>query len=120
MLPHPTEVAPNSRVEDGFLRWVLIALVAVVVILQYQLWLGPGGRLELQQLRQQAADYERENALLLARNAELAKQVLDLKSGETVLEQRAREELGLTSESEVFYQFVEPDGEQAPNEPTEP
>ena len=102
------------------MRWILIALVAVLAILQYQLWLGPGGRLELQRLRQQAADYERENALLLARNAELAKQVLDLKSGDTVLEQRAREELGLTGESEVFYQFVEPEDEQTGQEAVQP
>jgi len=54
-------------------------------------------------------DYRRENAILRERNAELARQVLDLKTGQSVLEQRAREELGLTRDDEVFYQFVQPD-----------
>lgn len=76
------------------------------MLLQYRLWWGEGGWLESRRLDQQVADYERENAALRARNAELAKQVLDLKSGQTVLEQRAREELGLTREDEVFYQFA--------------
>jgi cell division protein FtsB len=77
--------------------------------LQYRLWWGEGGRLELHRLQQQAEDYRRENALLRERNAELARQVMDLKSGQTVLEQRAREELGLTREDEVYYQFVDPE-----------
>ena len=33
---------------------------------------------------------------------------MDLKTGQTVLEQRAREELGFTREDELYYQFVEP------------
>ena len=91
------------------MRWLLVLLVLVFTGLQYRLWLGEGGRLELRRLEQQAQDYERENARLQARNEQLTRQVMDLKSGEVVLEQRAREELGLTAEDEVFYQFVEPE-----------
>ena len=65
--------------------------------------------MELMQLRQQAQDSQRENAILRERNDELSRQVMDLKSGNTVLEQRAREELGLTRDDEVYYQFVDPD-----------
>lgn len=86
---------------------LLVVLVGMVALLQWRLWWGEGGRLELQRLEQQAADYHRENARLRARNEELAREVMDLKSGTTVLEQRAREELGLTAEDELFYQFVE-------------
>jgi len=90
------------------LRWLLIILLLLLGGLQYRLWWGEGGRLELHRLQQQAADYARENALLRERNAELARQVMDLKSGQTVLEQRAREELGLTGKDELYYQFVDP------------
>jgi cell division protein FtsB len=65
--------------------------------------------LDLFQLRQQAQDSQRENAILRERNEELSRQVMDLKAGNTVLEQRAREELGLTRDDEVYYQFVDPD-----------
>ncbi|MEO1082359.1 MAG: septum formation initiator family protein [Pseudomonadota bacterium] len=88
-------------------RTLLVVLVGMVALLQWRLWWGEGGRLELQRLEQQAADYHRENARLRARNEELAREVLDLKAGTTVLEQRAREELGLTAEDELFYQFVD-------------
>ena len=90
------------------MRWLLLILIVLMAGLQYRLWWGEGGRLEVRRLEQQARDYEQENEILRQRNAELAKQVMDLKAGQTVLEQRAREELGLTGEDEVFYQFVDP------------
>jgi cell division protein FtsB len=89
-------------------RGLLLVLGLLLVGLQYRLWWGEGGRMELHRLEQQADDYRRENARLRERNEELAREVLDLKSGTTVLEQRAREELGLTAKDEVFFQFVEP------------
>ena len=91
------------------MRWLFLALLILLLGLQYRLWWGEGGRLELRRLQQQAEDYERENARLRDRNRELARQVMDLKSGDTVLEQRAREELGLTRDDEIYYQFVEPE-----------
>jgi len=90
------------------LRWILLILIVLLAGLQYRLWWGDGGRLELLQLRQQAQDSKRENAILRERNEELARQVMDLKAGNTVLEQRAREELGLTRSDEVYFQFVDP------------
>ncbi|EAQ96996.1 cell division protein FtsB [Congregibacter litoralis] len=90
------------------MRWILLILLLLLAGLQYRLWWGDGGRLELMRLRQQAQDSQRENALLRERNEELARQVRDLKAGNTVLEQRAREELGLTGEDEIYYQFVDP------------
>lgn len=91
------------------MRWLLFILLLLLTGLQYRLWWGEGGRLELRRLQQQAQDFERENERLKARNAELAEQIMDLRAGNTVLEQRAREELGLTGKEEVFYQFVEPE-----------
>jgi cell division protein FtsB len=84
-------------------------LTVLLLGLQYRLWWGEGGRLELNKLERQAVDYQQENERLKERNAELTRQVVDLKSGQAVLEQRAREELGLTAQDEVFYQFVSPE-----------
>jgi cell division protein FtsB len=94
------------------LRWLLLTLLLLIVGLQYKLWWGEGGRLELRRLEQQAEDSARENTRLRERNEDLARQVLDLKSGTTVLEQRAREELGLTRDDEIYYQFVKPDARE--------
>ena len=90
------------------MRWLTLVLLLLLTGLQYRLWWGEGGRLELRHLRQQAAQDRRDNAVLLQRNARLAREVMDLKTGQTVLEQRAREELGFTREDELYYQFVEP------------
>jgi cell division protein FtsB len=95
-------------------RALLLALVALAALLQYRLWWGEGGRLELRRLEQQAADLSRENDRLRVRNEALAREVLDLKAGTTVLEQRAREELGLTAKDEVFFHFVEDPPRGAP------
>ena len=96
------------------LRGLIAILVLLLVGLQYRLWWGEGGRLELQRLEQQVSDYQRENELLKQRNDELANEVLDLKEGQAVLEQRAREELGLIAEEEVFFQFDESGERPAP------
>lgn len=89
------------------MRGLLLFLLLLLAGLQYRLWWADGGRLELRLLQAQAEDFERENARLRERNAELLRQVVDLKSGQTVLEQRAREELGLTQEGELYYQFTD-------------
>jgi len=94
------------------LRATLLVLLVLLAGLQYRLWWGEGGRLELARLERQAESYRIENEALRARNEELARQVLDLKAGTTVLELRAREELGLTGKDEVFFQFV--DSEELP------
>jgi cell division protein FtsB len=95
------------------LRWLGLVLLLLFAGLQYRFWFAEGGRLELRRLEQQAEDFRRENARLRERNEELTRQVLDLKNGQTVLEQRAREELGLTAEDEVYFQFVDPDQQSA-------
>ena len=89
------------------MRWLLAVALLLIVYLQYQLWWGPGGRIERVRLEQKLVDYARANEALRSRNETLARQIQDLKEGTTVLEQRAREELGLTRDNEVFYHVVE-------------
>ena len=111
----------GGKTKTGFSRLELILLVVLVLAVQYRLWWGEGGRLELGRLQQQAQDARRENARLKARNAELTRQVLDLKSGQVVLEQRAREELGLIADDEVFYHFPAAEETRRPQaEPAQP
>jgi cell division protein FtsB len=87
------------------LSWVLIALI---VLLQYPLWLGKGSWLKVWDLKRQLAEQEQANSALSARNAQLAAEVTDLKTGYAAIEARARYELGMIKPDEVFFQVMEP------------
>lgn len=88
------------------LRWLLAVLVGLLILLQYRLWFADGSLAERQRLQRQVESAERENARLRERNDTLSREVLELQSGNAVVEERAREELGLIREGEVFYRFV--------------
>jgi len=91
------------------LRWFLAGLAVLLILLQYRLWFADGSLAERQRLQQQVKAAELENTRLRERNNALSREVLELKSGNAVVEERAREELGLIREGEVFYRFVEED-----------
>jgi len=93
-----------------WLRLLLVVLVAMLAFLQYRLWLGEGGRRSVAALQQQVQRQTRENEGLQQRNAALAAEVEDLKSGEAAVEERARSELGMIKPGETFYRVVEPEG----------
>jgi cell division protein FtsB len=80
-------------------------LVALIVLIQYPLWLGKGGWLRASQLDGDLQAQKEKNARLEARNASLAAEVRDLKQGTEAVEERARYELGLTRPDEQFYQY---------------
>lgn len=90
------------------MRWPLIVLAALVLVLQYPLWLGKGGWLRTWEVDAQLAEQRETNRRLEQRNAALAAEVEDLKSGNEAIEERARFELGLTRPGEIFVQV--PDG----------
>lgn len=91
-----------------WLQLVLVALVALLAFLQYRLWWGEGGRRSVADLRQQVDQQAHGNEGLQQRNAALAAEVEDLKSGEAAVEERARSELGMIKPGETFYRVVEP------------
>jgi cell division protein FtsB len=82
------------------------ALAALVVVLQYPLWMGKGGWLRVHGLDKQVAAQQAVNAGLKARNDALDAEVRDLKQGLDAIEERARAELGMIRRDEVFYQVV--------------
>ena len=80
---------------------------ALIVAIQYPLWLGKGGWLRVWDVDRQVATQRARNAQLEARNAGLAAEVRDLKQGLEAVEERARYELGMVRHDEVFFQIVE-------------
>ena len=95
------------------MRWLLLLLLGLLAWLQYHFWFGRGSSGEVVALEQRVEGQKRANAGLRDRNAELAAEVEDLKSGEAAIEERARSELGMVKPGEVFYRVVD-DGRTPP------
>lgn len=79
----------------------------LIALLQYPLWLGKGSWLKVWDLNRQISERQEVNAKLKARNEALDAEVRDLKQGFAAIEERARSELGMIKQDEVFYQVFE-------------
>ena len=86
------------------MRWPTWVLVALLFLLQIPLWFGKGGLIRVHEMERQVASQRVVNQTLEARNASQEAEVRDLKSGYEAIEERARYELGLVKEGEVFVQ----------------
>lgn len=86
------------------MRWPTLVLVVLILLLQYPLWFGKGGWYRVWEMDRQLAAQREVNQHLEQRNAGLDAEVRDLKSGYDAIEERARYELGLVREGEVFVQ----------------
>lgn len=89
------------------MKWLAFLLAGLLALLQYVLWFGDGGVRDLLQLQGQVEAQRDENRRSGERNDALAAEVADLKSGLDVVEARARLELGMIREGEVFIQVIE-------------
>jgi cell division protein FtsB len=87
------------------MKALAVILGALIVLIQYPLWLGKGGWLRVWELDRSLAAQHEKNAQLQARNAALAAEVRDLKTGTDAIEERARYELGLIRGDEIFFQI---------------
>ena len=86
--------------------WLSAALVAMLLGLQYRLWVGDGGIAHTLRLRQDLERNRAEVEQLRARNAALDASVRSLKSGLDEIEVRARQSLGMVKQGETFYLVV--------------
>ena len=89
------------------MKWLTLALFALVALIQYPLWLGKGGWLRVWEVDQQITAQREVNGRLKARNMALDADVRDLKQGFDAIEERARSELGMIRQDEIFFQLVE-------------
>ncbi len=89
------------------MRWLSVALVGLLVLIQYPLWIGKGGWLRVWEVDRQLTLQREANRKLVVRNAGLDAEVRDLKTGYDAIEERARYELGMIKQDEVFVQIPE-------------
>ena len=88
-----------------------VILTGLIILLQYPLWLGKGSWLKVWEVDQQVTTQHDINEKLKTRNAALDAEVRDLKQGYEAIEERARTELGMIRQDEVFFHVLE-DSEQ--------
>jgi cell division protein FtsB len=88
------------------MRILAFVLAAFILLLQYPLWLGKGSWLKVWSLSEQLQAQKDANARLQQRNGALDAEVRDLKQGFDAVEERARYELGMIRQDEIFYQVV--------------
>jgi len=91
------------------MRIITLVLAALLVLIQYPLWLGKGGMLAVDDMRDQVQLAQVKTEQLKARNAKLESEVRDLREGTGAVEERARLELGMIKQNEIFVQVLRKD-----------
>ena len=86
------------------MRILAYILIALIVALQYPMWLGKGGWLQVRETDRQLTLQREARAKLKVRNDALDADVRDLKTGSEAIEERARAELGMIRQDEVLFQ----------------
>ena len=89
------------------MRWLTVGLLVLIVLLQYPLWLGKGGWLKVWDYDRQLEQQKEVTRKLEIRNAGLDAEVRDLKQGYEAIGERARFELGMIRQDEIFVQIPE-------------
>lgn len=92
------------------MRLIVVCLTALLLLIQYPLWLGKGGWLTVRKLDGQVQLAHKKNDELRARNAKLESEVHDLQEGTGAIEERARYELGMIRQNEIFIQVLDANG----------
>ncbi|QYZ67101.1 MAG: cell division protein FtsB [Gammaproteobacteria bacterium (ex Lamellibrachia satsuma)] len=89
------------------MRILVAILLLLLAFLQYRLWVGEGSLAEVNNLENEITRQEAALVDLKKRNRALQAEVEDLRSGSAALEERARSELGMIKEGEIFYQVID-------------
>jgi cell division protein FtsB len=95
------------------MRWLIFILSALLIFLQYRVWVGEGSMAEVSNLKAKIVIQQAESSRLKQRNQALQAEIEDLRNGLGAIEERARSELGMVKEGEIFYQVIEPKGESS-------
>jgi len=88
-------------------KLLLATGVILLVVVLYTLGFGKGGLIDLWGMLQDIDSQQIQNERLQNRNRELAGEIVNLQKGTEAIEERARYDLGLIKQGEVFVQIVE-------------
>jgi cell division protein FtsB len=86
------------------MRWATAAIAVLLVLVQADLWFGKGNLPYVMTLRKQLVAQRAANEQARARNARVAAEVVDLREGLEMVEEKARAELGMVKPNEILVQ----------------
>jgi cell division protein FtsB len=89
------------------MKFLTFIFVTLILALQYPLWLGKGGWLNVISLQKQIDQQLKVNELIKSENDILLAVVQDLKNGTDVIEGKARFDLGLIKKNEKFFLIID-------------
>jgi cell division protein FtsB len=90
------------------MRLATLVLVLLLALVHAELWFGKGGVPRVLELQSKLNAQQKENASASAVNAQLKAEVLDLKEGLQMVEEKARFELGMVKPNEIYVQLTSP------------
>ena len=88
------------------MRFLTITFTLLIVLLQYPLWFGKGGWLNIISLQKQIDQQVKINEKIKSENDVLMAVVQDLKHCSDVIEAKARYDLGLIKKNEIFFLVI--------------
>lgn len=88
-------------------RFVPALLIALLLVLHAQLWFGRGSVPQVRQMKQELATLEQANRDARLRNEQIASEVNDLQEGLDMVEELARQDLGMVKPNEIFVQIAQ-------------
>ncbi len=88
------------------IRPVTVMLLTLLVLVQHQLWFSNGGVLKTLHLYSNVQRQRQVNKQLVERNVQITKDIINLKQGNSLIEERARHDLGMVKSGEVFYEYA--------------
>ena len=85
---------------------IILILSLFLVVLLYKFTLGETSYFKYSQLKNKVVKYEAENSDFSEKIEIIKAEIKNLKTGLSVIEEKARNELGLIKEKETFYQIL--------------
>ncbi len=81
-----------------------LILLTLLLVIQSQLWFGRGSLSQVHQLGQSLEAQKQRNQRTEVANKQLEAEIRDLKEGLDMVEEKARMELGMVKQNEIFVQ----------------
>jgi cell division protein FtsB len=89
------------------MRAVPLVLLALIALVQAELWLGRSGVPRVRELQRLVAEQQEKNEAARSVNARLSAEVRDLQEGLEIIEEKARGELGMVRPNEILVQYAQ-------------
>ena len=89
------------------MKWVALVLIVILTTLQYRIWFGDSSFREIKEQRQKIELITKENKELSLRNQKILAEINDLRDGEDAIEERARYQLGMIKQGEIFIRILD-------------